>query len=349
MNAESQQSEGDLKESRLKAVLRKTSVCVGDIIRILANEFGAFAVQIAIVAAALLCIAGAPERDESGQIVETVKAVHFDTTFGHMIGDPLGGAEDEGSSDSEHRTSATGRDLYSVEALLSPAVWRNRLVFILPYLGQTTILIFSGALGAAVVASLLVVPALQARSPGVKAAFAVLDEFGLLLCCVPVFVAGFLIRLKVPQENIFFYYLLAALSLGIGNLTLAEMVQMLRGRMNEEIRRPYFDLINARGFSLLQRWKHRILPYSRALILSVRSKIPILFSSVVIIEIILSQEEGGRQAIKRGLGLLAKQAADSGDGITLFWIILAIALWIRALSFVAETVTYFWLWNPKQQ
>lgn len=332
----------DASAGKDRSLGRRAATAAGDVLRLLAGEGAALAVQVILLTVALLALAAAPAGDASPEAAAPERLLRLDA--GEMIGPPLSATEDldqAGATETE--------DISGFGALLSPRVWRNRVVFIWPSLYDTTLLLLAGMLGAVVFACLLVIPALRAQSPGARAVFGLLDEIGLILCCVPVFVAGFLIRLKAPPDNRLLYYALAALALGIGNLTLAEMVQMLRTQLREEIGRPYFGLIDARGFSLWQKVKHRSLPYARAVLLSIRSKVPILFSSVVIIEIILSQNVGGKSVIKKGLGLVAKEAAAAGDGLTLFWVILIVMVWVRLVSLIAETVTYFWLWNPRRQ
>ena len=320
---------------------------LGDLGKILLGQLAELLVQIAIPACLLLLLSGGPGVDTGAD--EGRRFLHFDTD--HMIGTPL--VTDEGYSGVPQTpgTSATPADAETSRytALMDPALWRNRASFIYPSLRDTTLLLLSGLVATTMFACLLVVPALRSKSPSVRGFFALLDEFGLLLCCIPVFVAGFIIRLKVPYESRALYYCVAAITLGIGNLTLTEMVQMLRTRLREEMRQPYFDLIEVRGFTIWRRWVHRIKPYTRAVLLSLGSKVPILFSSVVIVEIILSLPLGGRSPIEKGLGLVAKEAAEAGDGITLLWVIVVVAVWIRVFTFFAEATTYFALWNPKRQ
>ena len=319
--------------SRLRRAARAVWVSLGDLTKIALSEIGQLVIQVAIPALLLwwLSQAGAAE-DRKGRVL------HFNPM--NMSGPAL-------------PTEAVARAAPHPEAPapsvspLSTPVWANRAAYILPCLRDTSILLLAGLAAASVLAMLLVLPALRTQNPAVRWLFKIFDEFGLFLCSVPVFVAGFVLRIKVPPDERVLYYCVAALTLGVANLTLAEMVQMLRIRLSDEISQPYFDLVEVRGFTFWRRLVHRWKPYARALLLSLRSKVPILFSSVVIIEIILSLDLPGGSPIKKGLGWVAKQAAAQGDGITLLAVILVVALWIRAFSFFANTVTYFFLWNPR--
>lgn len=327
---------------RLKAVRAQ----LADLGKILLSEVCQLLVQVAIPACLLIALAGGMRAGQESD--ERHRFLYFDVD--HMVGTPLASAESDVALADEPDAAAAQPRRSALDTLLRPAVWRNRIAFIYPSLRDTSLLLLSGLASAAAFACLLVVPALRTRSPGVRTFLAVVDEFGLLLCCVPVFVAGFVIRLEVPPHGSrALYYCMAALTLGIGNLTLAEMIQMLRSRLQDEVRLPYFDLIEVRGFTMWRRLVHRLKPYMRAAILSLCSKVPILFSSVVIIEIILSLPVSGLSPIEKGLGLVAKEAAEAGDGVTLLWIVFVVAVWIRAFSFLAEAVTYFALWNPKQE
>ena len=238
---------------------RRLATAAGDVLRLFAGEGATLAVQVLLLTVALLALAAAPAGEDTPGAASAERLLRLNAR--EMIGPPLSATEDMAQADAAETEKLTG-----LGALFSLRVWRNRVLFIWPSLYDTTLLLLAGMVGAVVFACLLVIPALRARSPGARAALGMLDELGLILCCVPVFVAGFLIRLKAPPDNRLLYYALAALSLGIGNLTLAEMVQMLRAQIREEIGRPYFDLIDARGFSLWQKLKHRALPYARAVL-----------------------------------------------------------------------------------
>ncbi|NQT94772.1 MAG: hypothetical protein HQ559_18595 [Lentisphaerae bacterium] len=331
--------------SRLRSFLRTLGRNTADLAKILIAELTQFVVQVAVPALLLIILAGGLRP--AGDAEDEGRFLHFDTD--HLIGTPLVSDEPDEAEEVEVEPEAAEPETAGLGPLLDPQVWRNRVAFIYPSLRDTTMLLLSGLVASTLIACLLVIPALRSRSPGMRMLLAAIDEFGLLLCCLPVFVAGFIIRLKIPYESRTLYYCMAALTLGVGNLTLAEIVQMLRSRLEEETRMPYFDLIEVRGFTTWRRWVHRIKPYTRAVLLSLRSKVPILFSSVVIIEIILSLPVGGLSPIEKGLGLVAKEAAEAGDGITLLWVIVVVAIWIRAFSFLAETATYFGLWNPKRE
>jgi len=317
------------------AWLRRAWGHLADLGKIAAGEFLELLVQAALPAVLLLVIAFAGRGEDAER-----QFLRFDPA--HLIGTPLTAAEELERGNEPIPSPSI------VRVLADPRLWRNRWAYLFPSLCETSLLLGSGLLAAGALAMLLVVPSLRAQSSGVKWIVRVLDEFSLLVCSIPVFAAGFVIRLKVPHDRRALYYCLAALTLGIGNLTLAEMVQMLRSRLEEETSQPYFELTEVRGFTWWRTFVHRVKPYARALILSLRSKVPILFSAVVSIEIILSLPVGGRSPIEKGLGLVAKEAAEAGDGITLLAVIIGVALWIRVFSLLANSITYFFLWNPKQ-
>jgi len=313
---------------------------LADFLRILAGEVVELLIQVALPAALLVIVVlmQAPAEDEAA---EARRFLHLNPY--RMIGTPFG--------DPAQMAGETAGPS-AIAALLNPRVWANRWRYMAPSLRDTSLLMIAGLFAAAAFASALVLPAMRCRWPWARAAMGALNEAGFFLCSVPVFVAAFVIRLKVPAAEPVLYYLTAAAALGIGNLTLAEMVQMVRALYQEEAAQPYFEMPEVRGFPLWRRAVHRLKPYARAMLLSLRSKVPILFSSVVIIEIILSlpvAEAGGASPVEKGLGLVAREAAEAGDGITLLAVIALVALWIRAFSLVANAITYFFLWRPTRE
>ena len=313
---------------------------LADFLRILAGEVVELLIQVALPAALLVIVVlmQAPAEDEAA---EARRFLHLNPH--RMIGTPFGDL-------AQMAGDAAGPS--AIRTLFNPRVWVNRWRYMAPSLRDTSLLMIAGLIAAAAFATLLVLPAMRCRWPWAKAAMAALNEAGFFLCSVPVFVAAFVIRLKVPATEHALYYLTAAAALGLGNLTLAEMVQMVRALYREEAAQPYFEMPEVRGFPLWRRAVHRLKPYARALLLSLRSKVPILFSSVVIIEIILSLpggESGGASPVEKGIGLVAREAAEAGDGITLLAVIALVALWIRAFSVMASAITYFFLWRPTRE
>ncbi len=313
---------------------------LADIFRIIAGEFAELIIQVALPAALLVLVVlmQAPVEEEAA---EARRFLHLDPH--RMIGTPF---------DDPAQVADNADETSSIGALFRPRVWVNRWHYMAPSLRDTSLLMIAGLIAAAAFASMLVLPATRCRWPWAKATMAALNEAGFFLCSVPVFVAAFVIRLKLPDTEHALYYLTAAAALGLGNLTLAEMVQMVRTLYREEQAQPYFEMPEVRGFPLWRRAVHRLKPYARAMLLSLRSKVPILFSSVVIIEIILSLpagSAGGASPVEKGIGLVAREAAEAGDGITLLAVIALVALWIRLFSLLANAITYFFLWRPTRE